>query len=84
MKSIISLKLTTVRMNTVFESGKSVGFFGAVLADIQRFRTNIFAIFVLPSLEWSSFIDVITYFSAGVIVVLVILLVVLGEPTSSI
>ena len=72
-----------VRMNTVFESGKSVGFFGAVLADIQRLRT-IICNFVLPSLEWSCFIDVITYFSAGVIVVLVILLVVLGEPTSSI
>ena len=41
MKSIIRVKLTMVRMNTVFESGKSVGFFGAVLADIQRFRTII-------------------------------------------
>ena len=83
MNSIIRMKLTMVRMNTVFESGKSVGFFGAVLADIQRLRT-IVSNFVLPSLEWSRFIDVITYFSAGVIVVLVILLVILGEPTSSI
>jgi len=71
-------------MNTVFESGKSgIGFFGAVLAAIQRLESFL-RYFILTSLEWWVFVDVIAYFSAGVIAVLVVLLVVLWEPATSI
>ena len=71
-------------MNTVFESGKSgIGFFGAVLAAIQSLE-RFLRYFILPSLEWRVFVDVIAYFSAGVIVVLVVLLVILWEPATGI
>ena len=71
-------------MNAAFASGKSrVGFFGAVLAVIQRLST-IVQNFVLSSLKGSIFVAVITYFSAGVIVALIILLIILWEPTSCI
>ena len=71
-------------MNTVFESGKSgIGFFGTVLAATQRLE-RVLRYFILSSLEWGVFVDVIAYFSAGVIVVLVVLLVVLWEPAAGI
>jgi hypothetical protein len=71
-------------MNAAFASGKSrVGFCGAVLAVILRL-SKILHDFVLSSLEWSIFVAVITYFPAGVIVALIILLIILWEPTSCI
>jgi len=73
-----------VRMNGIFASGKSWdGFFGAVLAVIQRLST-IINTYALSSLEWSVFVAVIAYFSAGIIVVLVALLIILWEVTSCI
>ena len=71
-------------MNTVFESGiNGIGFFGTVLAAIQRLE-RFLRYFIQSFLEWRVFVDVIAYFSAGVIVVLVVLLVVLWEPATSI
>lgn len=71
-------------MNAAFASGKRrVGFFGAVLAVIQRLSTIVYN-FVLSSLKWCIFVAVITYFPAGVIGALIILLIVLWEPTSCI
>ena len=73
-----------VRMNGIFASGKSWdGFFGAVLAVIQRLST-IINNFALSSLKRSVFVAVIAYFSAGIIVVLVALLIILWEVTSCI
>ena len=73
-----------VSMNTVFESGKScIGFFGAVLAAIQSLE-RFLRYFILSSLEWRVFVDVIANFSAGVIVVLVVLLIILWEPAAGI
>ena len=73
-----------VRMNGIFASGKSWdGFFGAVLAVIQRLSA-IINTYALSSLEWSVFVAVIAYFSAGIIAVLVALLIVLWEVTSCI
>ena len=71
-------------MNTVFESGiNGIGFFGTILAAIQRLE-RFLRYFIQSFLEWRVFVDVIAYFSAGVIVVLVVLLVVLWEPAASI
>ena len=73
-----------VSMNAVFESGKSgIGIFGAVLAAIQSIGGDL-QYFVPPSLEWCTFVAVVTYFPARVVAVLVILLVVLWKPTASV